>query len=270
MQAIQLGPLSISLTVLLLIAAIIAGSYAGQWQARRRGTDIEPWFLSRIILPALLLARLAYVLQYSPSYFEQPLSILDIRDGGFNPWAGLAVAWLLALRIGWQRPAIRSGLLTALATSSLIGVCGLFWLDPARQQVPLPALSFSQLDGRPRNLQDFAGKPVVLNLWATWCPHCVREMPVLADAGQRYPDIEILFLNQGESAAQIQRYLARHPVPSGHMLLDPERQAGRHFGQIALPTTLFFDRRGTLVDIRVGALSQATLQQRIQRLLGPD
>lgn len=267
MQSIQIGPFSISLSILLLFATVLAGSYVARWRARGSDVDVEALFFSRLVLPSLVFARLAYVVQYHSAYLEEPINIIDIRDGGFNPWAGLALAWVLGLWQGWRAPATRGPLLSAVGCATVIAAAGLAWLNPARQAEPLPNLHFSTLSGKPVELKQFAGKPLVINLWATWCPHCVREMPVLSAAQQRYPQVTFIFVNQGEDAATIQRFVSRQQLQADNLLMDTQSLAARSFAQPAMPTTLFYNGNGQLIDIRIGALSQATLQQRINRLL---
>lgn len=267
MQSIQIGPFSISLSALLVVATVILGGYVARWRARGSGIDVEAIWFSRLVLPALLATRLAYVAQYHTAYLAEPISILDIRDGGFNPWAGLGFAWVLSLWHGRKQPIVRGPLVTAVGCATLIIAAGLAWLDPARQAQPLPNLPVRTLSGDVIELKQFAGKPLVINLWATWCPHCVREMPVLSAAQQRYPQISFVFVNQGEDAATIERFLHKQRLQLGNLLMDTSSQAARSFGQPALPTTLFYSRSGHLIDIRIGALSEATLQQRINRML---
>src|SRR5690606_40886240 len=70
------------------------------------------------------------------------------------------------------------------------------------RRVLFRSLALTKLEGGEVRLPTFIGQPTVVNLWATWCPPCRREMPVLRDAQQRYPDIAFIFANQGESAEQ--------------------------------------------------------------------
>jgi len=158
--------------------------------------------------------------------------------------------------------------MAAMVGMTVIGVAGLLALQNAATRVqPLPALQLQTLEGQAVPLQRFGeGRPAIVNLWATWCPHCVREMPVLAEAQRQYPDLDIVFLDQGEDGARVSRFLQRRGLALDNVLLDAKGEVGRHFGLRALPATLFYGRDGSLQDIRIGALSKATLQERIERL----
>ena len=268
--ALELGPLSFPTSILVVLVAVFVGGWRGGLLARRAGVpSAEPAFW-RVVFWALVASRVVFVARYHTAYLADAWTVLDVRDGGFDPWGGLAAAWVLA---GWlvrRRGVARGPMLGAVAGMTALGLAGWGMLLPAGggQGQGLPALQLKALDGQPVALQSFAGRPVVLNLWATWCPHCVREMPVLAAAQQQHPELAVVFADQGEDAARVQRFLQTRGLASlQHVLLDPGRQVGQHFRVRALPTTLFFGRDGQLVEIRIGAVSQATLQARIERLL---
>jgi thiol-disulfide isomerase/thioredoxin len=127
----------------------------------------------------------------------------------------------------------------------------------------MPALSLPALDGRSVALTGFLGKPTVVNLWATWCPPCRREMPLLQQAQVAHPELNFVFINQGETREDIVRYLQGQSITLRNVLIDARRATGAAFNEQALPTTLFFDAQGRLVSTRVGALSEATLAQRL-------
>lgn len=90
---------------------------------------------------------------------------------------------------------------------------------------PLADIRLTTLDGTPTTLQAHAGQPIVLNLWAIWCPPCRRAMPVLEDAQTRHPGAAIVLLNQGEDATTITQFLQRQQLDITHGLHDPRSRA---------------------------------------------
>jgi thiol-disulfide isomerase/thioredoxin len=220
-----------------------------------------------MLLVGLVAARLAFVLRWRDQYFELPLSILNIRDGGWEPAAGVVVALLFGLQRAQRQAGLRKPVLAAaLITGTVLLLGGIATFLVPSSVAPLPPLSLSSLEGRPVSLADFAGKPTVVNLWATWCPPCRREMPALQQAQATNPDVNIVFVNQGEEAATIAAFLDRQGLSLSNVLVDPQSSTGAALGHSALPTTLFFDAHGRLAGTRIGELSQATLTQRLASL----
>lgn len=130
----------------------------------------------------------------------------------------------------------------------------------------MPALALPTLDGQTLDLIALRGKPTVLNLWATWCPPCAREMPVMAGAQSQNPSVNFVFVDQGESADQVAAWLSQRQLHLRNVVLDSSRQVGAAFDHAAYPTTLFFDAKGRLVATRIGELSAATLAQKLNQI----
>lgn len=265
-NAMVVGPFVLPYAVLLWFAAAASALVVGKRGGRRAGIDVES-VLWHTLLVGLVVARLAFVWEFRSAYLAAPLDMFDIRDGGWSPTAGFAGAWLFALSRRGQPPAAKKALRTALLTGTIVWAVGAAVLsvrpDTGQQ---LPALSLTSLEGQTTNLGEFKGKPTVVNLWATWCPPCVREMPVLHQAQIDRPGVNFVFLNQGEPADKVRAWLQARKLPLRHVLMDADRQAAAAFKQSALPTTLFFDAEGRLVSTRIGELSAATLNERLQRL----
>lgn len=133
-----------------------------------------------------------------------------------------------------------------------------------------PALSEKQvtlLDGETTTLAVLAdGKPMVVNLWATWCPPCRREMPMLAAAQQRERGVSFVFANQGENRATVARYLAASQLDLANLTLDRYSELGSVAGSGILPATLFYDGSGRLIDTYLGELTAATLEKKLNQL----
>ncbi len=131
----------------------------------------------------------------------------------------------------------------------------------------LKATEVATKDGGISSLADFRGKPTVLNLWATWCPPCQREMPILADGQATRPDVNFVFLDQGDTAEQVKTFLRSHGLALHNVLLDPKGEGTLEYGLGGLPTTLFFDAEGHLVDAQLGGLTRASLASKLSRIV---
>lgn len=268
MQTLQLGPLVLSVPLLLGAAAFALASFVGNRLGKAEAAQVER-HLFRTLVAGLVAARAAFVLQFHEAYFKSPLGILDIRDGGWHAAVGVGIALAYAAVVLARRAALRKALGAAMAAGAGAWIAGagvLVLLSGSPGEVKMPKLALPSTEGQVVALSSFEGRPTVVNLWATWCPPCQREMPVLRDAQASRPDVHFVFLNQGESAQQVLAYLGRNGLALRNVLLDGRGEAGTALGHRALPTTLFFDARGRLVSTRVGELSEASLSERLSSL----
>jgi thiol-disulfide isomerase/thioredoxin len=111
---------------------------------------------------------------------------------------------------------------------------------------PAPA-SFTDAEGTSQTLAAYAGKGLVVNLWATWCVPCVAEMPELATLARMVAPEGILVLplsGDRGGAEVVQRFYTAHGIAGLPVLLDPKGTAARAWGARGLPTTLIIDRQG--------------------------
>ncbi len=263
--AIQLGPLLLPFSLLLVFASGGSTLALGKWLSKSSAEVDSALWLS--LLAGVVLARLAFVFEYRSLYLASPLTIIDIRDGGWSAPFGLLGAWMHGLYRERNAPALKRPVRWALALGTAIFFVGTTVLSfQGASGQSLPALTFTSLDGKPVQLREFEGKPTVVNLWATWCPPCVREMPVLQAAQERRTDVNFVFLNQGEEGAKVSRWLDGERLSLRNVLLDPKRQASAAFHQQGYPTTLFFNAKGELVSSRIGELSAATLHERLEAI----
>jgi len=279
MLSVSIGPLALPVSPLLLLAAVwIASALAGRL-ARRAGSAGSAdaaaapddgaragGIVFHATLVGLLAARVAHLALHADAYLGEPWAMLDLRDGGWQPHAGLmaGASWLV-----WQaarHPRWRG----ALAAGTLAGASawGLGAWATGRFDAPvLPALAFHDL-GRASAThltQVAAGRPMIVNLWASWCGPCRQEMPMLAQAQRQQPHIALAFVNQGESAEVVRRYLATSGLALQDVLLDPTSSLGTAVGSRGLPTTLFYDAQGRQVDAHFGVLNAAALAARTAR-----
>jgi thiol-disulfide isomerase/thioredoxin len=220
--------------------------------------------LSRVFV-ALVISRMVFVVQFRDQYFAAETSafaMVDIRDRGFEPVAFLAV---MALGLGHmllREGAVRKPLII-MVTIALIWVGTGFSVFKFTHNTPevWPQFSFNDLTGKSLPLRSDLANITVVNLWATWCPTCRAEMPVFEQAQQTYPHVRFVMLNQGESRADVLRFIENKGYQFDNLWLDPQSKMGQWFGQEALPVTLVFDRRGTLISGHMGAASRAVIAQ---------
>jgi cytochrome oxidase Cu insertion factor (SCO1/SenC/PrrC family) len=127
-----------------------------------------------------------------------------------------------------------------------------------------PAFRLTSTDAGTTSLADFAGKPVVINFWATTCPPCRVEMPLLRDEVGR-AGFALVLVNEGQDAAAARDFLAgigvRQPA-----LLDQDLEVGRQYGVIALPTTVFVKADGTIDRKQIGQLNERVLAAELSAL----
>lgn len=139
---------------------------------------------------------------------------------------------------------------------------------PASVFYPAPELELTDLAGSDVALRDYLGTVVLVNNWATWCPPCREEMPVLdayhqAHAGEGF---SIIAVDAGEAAADVRRYVESMAL-SFPVWLDPDMDAIRLFRNTALPSSYVIDREGQVVLAWSGAISRAMLEEHVTPLL---
>jgi thiol-disulfide isomerase/thioredoxin len=164
--------------------------------------------------------------------------------------------------------------LTALIVA-LVAAAALGWylLQPggsakgaARSDVP--NVTLVSLGGVQADLQRFVGKPLVLNLWATWCPPCRREMPLLVRTASERKDVTFVFASQdrGDAAGLVRSFLDDSGLVMEWVLLDPQNLLQRELATTGLPTTYFFDAGGRLVAKHVGEISPRILEASLAQI----
>jgi thiol-disulfide isomerase/thioredoxin len=112
---------------------------------------------------------------------------------------------------------------------------------------PAPAFAFTDAEGKERAAAEFAGLGLVVNLWATWCPPCVAEMPALdrAQAALAEEGVRVLALSSDrEGRAKVEPFFRDRGIRHLGLWLDPRGAAQRALGARGLPTTVVIDRKG--------------------------
>ncbi len=139
---------------------------------------------------------------------------------------------------------------------------------------PLPEFSFNTAEGVAQTMADFRGRALLINLWATWCPPCVAEMPALdrTAAALAAEGFAVLPLSSDRGgAAVVQAFYSRTGVANLPVLLDPRGAAARAFGARGLPTTIIVNREGAEVARLEGEAvwDAPVMLARLRLLAGP-
>lgn len=268
MNAVAIGPLVfsnerlqaiIAIFVFLGIVELLALRWPDRAGAARRWASIA-------LLSWIVAARSGFVIAEWPSFAAAPLDILKLWQGGFDPRAGLFGFGLAMFAALLRRPEAVRPVLVATVCAGIALSAARFTL-PEEARGRLPAITLRDLGDRPFSLRDLEGRPAVVNLWATWCPPCRREMPMMMEMAEARDDVEMRFVNQQESPAAIASYLAMEQLSSRGVLLDTDGELMAGFGVLGLPSTLFFDAEGRLAAVHTGEISRAELNARVEDLI---
>lgn len=262
MDAITLGPLMLpfsrlpgilALVILLLVSELLDKKYPG----------LARWGWMTALIGALG-GRLAFAALTPSAYIAEPWTLVYFWLPGYSWWGALLAAGLFTAWSVYRQPHLRRAGVGLLAASSLVSLLALAWLSPVSSGDQLPDLLLHSLDGEEVSLSDFQGRPLVVNLWATWCPPCRREMPML-ESYEEDTRVQIVLINQGESLLAVTEFLENEGLDFAALLMDPQQAAMAEYQAPGLPATLFYSAEGQLVDRHFGELSRGQIERFIRR-----
>lgn len=122
------------------------------------------------------------------------------------------------------------------------------------------SLAFEKLDGGSIALADYKGqKPVILDFFATWCPNCQRDMPVLDRFYDKYKeDVEVIGVNLQEPSEKVQEFVSSYGI-SFPVVLDPSGRASQLFGVRYTNTHILIDKEGNVTRVIPGDIREADI-----------
>jgi thiol-disulfide isomerase/thioredoxin len=162
----------------------------------------------------------------------------------------------------------RKGLIFLVTGMALGVLLGVLTLMPGARSNPDPVIGvqvenfvLQDLEDRPVRLNQYRGKVVVLNFWATWCVPCKDEMPLL----QKYSNalkskVVVIGINSQESISEIKAFVDANAI-SFPIILDSSGEILRKFLVHNYPTTFFIDPNGILRDQHIGTLSDDLMNE---------
>jgi cytochrome c biogenesis protein CcmG/thiol:disulfide interchange protein DsbE len=137
--------------------------------------------------------------------------------------------------------------------------------DPAAPAFTLAALG---RPGQQVSLSQYAGQPVIVNFWASWCEPCQQETPLLARWHAQHGHIVLLGLDENDTAASALKF-ARAKGVGYPLAFDPGMSAASAYGVIALPQTFFLNARHQIVAHSVGVVTPAQLATDLRLMTAP-
>jgi peroxiredoxin len=142
--------------------------------------------------------------------------------------------------------------------------------DRVAEGQPAPEFTAETVSGEQVALSDYAGRPVILNFWATWCAPCRVEMPALQAASERYADqgVVVLAVNALESRDRVMAFMDELGL-TFPAVLDPKGEIIDLYEVRVFPTTIWIDDQGVVRAEHLGALDDALIDDYLAEISAP-
>ena len=128
---------------------------------------------------------------------------------------------------------------------------------------PAPNFTLENINGEEVSLEDYKGKIIMLNFWATWCPYCVKEMPDMNQLQEENDDLVILAVNIKEEKDKVKKYIEEGGYDF-EVVLDTEGAVAGTYLVGPLPTSYFIDKEGIFIGGIPGMLEYPQMKQLIE------
>ncbi|MDD5059150.1 MAG: TlpA disulfide reductase family protein [Sideroxydans sp.] len=127
------------------------------------------------------------------------------------------------------------------------------------------SFAFTDMQGKPQRLQDYRGKWVLVNFWATWCPPCLEEIPDLVSLHEAHKktDLVVIGVALDSTDKSVKEFVAKHPVSYPLVIGDYDMAA--QVGEVeVLPTSYLYNPQGELVSFQEGMLTRSSVEAYIK------
>jgi cytochrome c biogenesis protein CcmG, thiol:disulfide interchange protein DsbE len=255
-DGLKIGALVLEWSRLSFVLGVFAFMFLLEQSRDTKLKQIVPW----VVLAYVVAGRLGYALEHLASIsFE----LLDPRKGALSWYWGVAGALVAVV---WKARALMLPVISRAFLAGLISFVPLL-LKPISDTVKPVVIesNFQRLnaDGTLENVQfSELKRPMLLNVWATWCGPCRSEMPLLVNAAKN--GAQIVFVNSGETSSTIQNYFQTENLQVSSLLEDGSLQ--RALRVIGLPTTILIGKNSQILERKFGALDAATLADLLEKM----
>lgn len=164
-------------------------------------------------------------------------------------------------------------ILIIIGIAAIVGISFAFFSDKDRNESQnfnkVPDFALQDYNGKTNKLADFAGKPLVINSWAAWCPFCRQELPDFVQVQKEFGDqVIIIAVDRTESLDTQKKYTDDLEVTNKLIFLqDPDDSFYRAIGGFSMPETIFVDRDGNIRDHKRGPMDANEIRERIKKIL---
>lgn len=172
----------------------------------------------------------------------------DIQPALVTTLSVAGLAQLASHGDGWGAPSVLQSLLTITGPEQVTK-------NPGGQA---PSFTLQSTEGRRVSLADLKGQPLVINFWASYCPPCRAEMPMLQRRVGASSGVRLVLVNEGDTAQRARDFLSATGIQQA-ALLDSDLKVGRAYGVLPLPTTVFVRADGTIAGRQIGELDERVL-----------
>jgi len=161
----------------------------------------------------------------------------------------------------------------------VIAIGGYFFFRKSPPSTPTTSISFKKgeqapnvtlidVDGGKHSLSDYTDQVVVLDLWASWCPFCVAEMPELQKAQDAYTDLVMIGVHRTDTESiSIGQKFANDVGVSYLLVTDSDGSLYKAAGGFGMPVAVFIDKNGVVTEVKSGPKTVSEIQQKIEALV---
>lgn len=170
------------------------------------------------------------------------------------------------MQIRW--PSLGQVVAVILALVCVVGLYMVLTFEPRTEAQPVPNVVLEDMDKNPIALRELVnGKVTIINVWASWCPYCIQELPDFVRLKKAYPDIVIVALNRKESQKEVQEYVRKNGIKNElTVLLDQDDEFYHAINGVGMPETVVVNQQGFIVAHRHGPMSFAEMEATVVSL----